>query len=133
MISAEKEEVEFQKNKLVKVRNGVEVWLDLLKAEMINTLTRKVKDALIDSGKETTDRDEWVMRHCGQAIAVVAMVNWTEQTEAAIGEMEDDPFAENPVISHLKEMQSQLNSLVALIRKTDINPIKRMILTALIT
>ena len=55
MISSEKEEVAL--NKTVKVRNGVESWLDLLKAEMISTLTRRVKEALTDSLKESTDRN----------------------------------------------------------------------------
>ena len=77
MNSAEKEEVEFVKP--VKIRNtGVETWLNLLKDEMINTLVRRIKEALQDSNRETTVRTEWVMRHCGQAIAVVAMINWTE-------------------------------------------------------
>ena len=115
MNSAEKERVEFARP--VKIRNaGVEAWLNLLKEEMINTLVRKVKEALQDSNKETTNREEWVMRHCGQAIAVVAMINWTEQTELAIQEMEDDPFQENPVLSHLKYTQLGLNALVSLIR-----------------
>ena len=132
MTSAEKEEVEL--GKPVRVRNtGVETWLNLLKDEMISTLARRIKEGLQDSNKEATVRTEWVMRHCGQAIAVVANINWTEQTELAIQEMEDDPFQENPVLQHLRFVQQGLAALVGLIRQTDIPPIKRKILTALIT
>ena len=115
MISSEKEKVEFVKP--AKIRNmGVEGWLNLVKDEMINTLSRRIKEALADLNKESTDKNEWVMKHCGQAIAVVAMINWTEQTELAIQEMEDDPFQENPVLTHLKYTQMGLSALVGLIR-----------------
>ena len=57
---------------------------------MVETLKRRIREGLADLNKEATIRNEWVLRHCGQAIAVVSMLSFTEQVEIAITEMEED-------------------------------------------
>ena len=60
---------------------------------MIETVKRKIKEADTELKKDNTVRSEWVLKHCGQAVAVASMLDWTEQLEIAIQEMLEDPFA----------------------------------------
>ena len=43
------------------------------------------------------------MNHCGQAIAVVSMLNWTNLVEESILEIEEDPFAMRTIQSMASE------------------------------
>ena len=60
---------------------------------MCKTVTRKIKDAYNQQSKGGTSKKEQVLKHCGQGVSVSSMVIWTETTEYAITEMDENPFA----------------------------------------
>lgn len=78
MISADGEMVEFGKPVKINSQRGVEGWLKEVRDAMVETVKRRIREASSDLNKEATIRQEWVLRHCGQAIAVVSMLSWTE-------------------------------------------------------
>lgn len=129
MISQDYEVVEFAKPVKLNPQKGVEGWLKEIRDGMIETMKRRIRDAFTELNKDA-NRAQWVLNHCGQAIAVVSMLNWTEQVEAAINEMEEDAFALGQMDNAANE---NLSMLVELIRGTDLDLIKRKALTALIT
>lgn len=93
MISQDGESVDFVKPVKITSQKGVEGWLKDVENAMVEAIKRRIKDADSDLKKDNTERTEWVLRHCGQAIAVVSLLDWTEQVETAIQDMEEDPFA----------------------------------------
>lgn len=97
---------------------------------MKNTLSKLIKDASKDLGKNNTNRFEWVLKHCGQAVTVVSKIKWTETVEEALIETEEDSLA---VSTLAKTLNEDLARLVDLIRNPTITDIKRKILVSLIT
>lgn len=84
---------------------------------MVEAVRRRIRDAFTELNKETAERHDWVLRHCGQAVAVVSMLSWTEQVEAAILEMEEEPFA---LMNLFDSAKHNLMMLVELIRGTNL-------------
>ena len=84
MISAEKENVPFQKsiNVLEGSRKGnVEVWLDDICNMMVETLRDVTRRAVVDRG---TPRIDWVRKWVGQVVLAVNMYRWTVGSDIAI-------------------------------------------------
>jgi hypothetical protein len=84
MKSQDGEVVEFIKHVKINAQKGVEGWLKDIESAMIETVKRKIKEADTELKKDNTVRSEWVLKHCGQAVAVASMLDWTEQLEIAI-------------------------------------------------
>lgn len=96
MNSNEKEKVPLKK--IVKARGQVEIWLDQLQCEMINTLTGLMKQGLVDYEKSVSEnaregRKKFVMTHYGQIVACIAQIMWCTNTSTALDEMNSNPFA----------------------------------------
>lgn len=109
---------------------GVEAWLGHLKKEIKKTVNYIIKQALNELNREQTIKQEWVMKHCGQAVTVVSKIKWTEIVEEALVETEEDAFAINNLAKQLTE---DLSRLVDLIRTPSITDVRRKILVSLIT
>ena len=98
--------------KTLKIRNtGVEQWLKNVEEAMILTLQKKIKDAAVNY--LNIDRKEWVLSHCGQAVATIAQVTWTSDSEMYISEMSVNPFS---LQDYFDVNKSQLQQLTELIR-----------------
>jgi dynein heavy chain len=96
MNSNEKEKVPLKK--IVKARGQIEIWLDQLQQEMINTLTSLMKQGLQDYEKSVSDdakngRKTFVLEHYGQIVACIAQIMWCTMTSQALEEMQNNPFA----------------------------------------
>ena len=100
---------------------------------MIQTLQKKIKQAynkFYDDMSKESDRKAWVLRNLSQAVAIVDMITWTEGTEMALLDLQDDnPFA---LEDHFEVMKGQLNEITEMIR-SPLSPIERKSLVALIT
>ena len=82
-----------------------------------------------ENTNEKEKLENWVKSHCGQAIAVVSMIKFTEQVEEAIDGYADNMFT---LTDHNDEVIKNLQHLVELIA-TDLSSVQRKALTALIT
>ena len=76
MISQDGEVVEFTPPLKLGQQKGVEGWLKEIRDRMIETVKKRIREALKEE-KETSARQEWLLKHIGQAIAVVSMISWT--------------------------------------------------------
>lgn len=110
------------------------MWLKEILFEMMKIVRSAIASASREWLKdENTNEKEklenWVKSHCGQAIAVVSMIKFTEQVEEAI-----DGYAENmfTLTDMNDEVIKNLQHLVELIA-TDLSSVQRKALTALIT
>ena len=107
MVSADGEVVPFAKTVKINVTKGVEGWLKEIRDNMAETVKRRIREAHNDQKndfyKDQATRQEWALNHCGQAIAVVSMLNWTNLVEESILEIEEDPFAMRTIQSMASE------------------------------
>lgn len=87
MISGEGERVPFTKP--VSTKAEIEIWLTSVQDNMIETLTRKMKQGKQDY--EQKDRKQWVLDHPGQIITTVGQIYWSSQSEAYISNIWDNP------------------------------------------
>mmetsp|Transcript_30959 Transcript_30959/g.47350 ORF Transcript_30959/g.47350 Transcript_30959/m.47350 type:complete len:196 (+) Transcript_30959:5674-6261(+) len=128
--SHEGERLRFRK--VLKIRGqGVEIWMKSLEELMVLTIQQKIKEAynkFYDESPEN-ERDKWVLNHLGQAVSVVDLITWTESTEMALNDMDDNPFA---LEDQFTQVSQQLIQLTGLIRGR-FSPVQRRILVALIT
>ena len=131
MISADGEVVEFARPVKITSGKGVENWLKDIRDSMIETVKRKIRDAYSELQKtyNTVKTTEWLLENCGQAIAVVSMIAWTQNFEELISE--DDHRRIDNILD--EDSSKDLNDLVKIIRDTDLDQIQRKKLTALIT
>ena len=107
-------------------RGNVENWLTSVQDMMITTLKNKLRDAF----KSTDfDRKKWVLEHPGQIVAAGSQILWCYNTEESIKEMEDEP---NALENWYKTNSTNLIQLTDLV-KTNLPPVKHMIIVALIT
>ena len=93
---------------------------------MINTLKTKLKEAL---NSTESDRKKWVLEHPGQIVATGSQINWCYATEESIKDMDDEP---NALENWFKTNSNNLAQLTDLV-KTNLPPVKHMIIVALIT
>ena len=58
---------------------------------MIDTVKKKIRDCYTDLSKNHgfTKHKDWLLEHCGQAIAVVSMIVWTLNVEENFGADDD--------------------------------------------
>jgi dynein heavy chain len=91
-------------------------------------IARAYKHLCIDN-EGNTDRNTWVFQHPSQSVAVTDQIVFTEYTEHALSNLEDDPFA---VEDYFEALRDQLNEFVELIRG-QLSTIQRKTLVALIT
>ena len=110
----------------VKARGNVESWLGDVERAMADSLRRLSKHALADYLEKA--RKSWVLLHAAQVIIMVAGVYWCKEGQAAL--RSKDPASE--LVEWKAKVISQLNDLCALVR-TDLKPLDRMKLVALIT
>lgn len=82
-------------NKTVKRTQGVEQWLKSLKTNIKHTVHSLIKHALLELNKisEPQAKQDWVQKHCGQAVNVVSKIKWTQVVEEALDDMEEDAQA----------------------------------------
>ena len=71
VISPEGEQVGLFKT--VQSRGNVEIWLDVLQKELVESLKRLTKTGLFDymNGVQKT-RNEWILQHRSQVVSVVS-------------------------------------------------------------
>jgi dynein heavy chain len=125
MNSGEKEKVKFKKN--LKARGQVELWLDALQGEMINTLWWLLKAGVADYDNQ--ERTKFVQEHKGQIVATVCQIMWRRQSEIAIEEQGLNPLA---LQDWLDINIQQIEQLTALVRG-ELSDILRRIIVALVT
>lgn len=127
MLSKEGEEIEFARG--IKAMKDAEAWLNKVQDEMRETLRKKLKEgnkAYIDP---KTSRKEWVLKHPGQVVATVAMIQWCAQTEEYINQQNDDPEA----LQNWYQMnEDQLKALTFLVCGK-LEDLQRAVIVALIT
>jgi dynein heavy chain, axonemal len=87
MISGEGENVPFLKT--VSTKNEIEIWLNAVQQQMVDTLVRLMKVGKNDY--ENKERKQWVLDHCGQVITTVGQMYWSSQTEAGLFNLWDNP------------------------------------------
>ena len=94
MISSEKESVKF--NHSIDVNEGdrkgnVEKWLLDIEHQMIETLIKISKDAMLD---DKIPRNQWVQKWPGQIVLAINMMRWTRGAEISImlGEGKNDYY-----------------------------------------
>lgn len=70
----------FTKPVKISAQKTVEGWLKDFKDEMVATVKKMIKKAYDELNKQETTivRQEWVLNHCGQAIAVASMLYFTD-------------------------------------------------------
>jgi hypothetical protein len=75
-VSAEGEKIEI---KSVKRTQAVEQWLKILKSNIKSSVHSLIKQALSELNKigDLSARQDWVLKHCGQAVNVVSKIKWT--------------------------------------------------------
>ena len=103
-----------------------------LEEYMVQVIKRRTKEAhnrYYSDSSEQSDRKSWVLNHLSQAVAVVDLIIWSDSTEMALNEVEENPFA---MEDHFGIMREQLAELTELIRGS-LSSIQRMSLVALIT
>ena len=109
-------------NRPVKIQTNltVESWLKAFETAMIETIKKRIRDAVAELNKQDVivARQEWVLKHCGQAIAVASMLDFTQQVDTTIEDMDEDPFALGDL---LNRQVDNLMCLVELIRGTDLS------------
>ena len=110
----------------VKARGNVESWLGEVERAMADSLRRLSKHAVQDYNERL--RKNWVLMHAAQVIIMVAGIYWCREGQAAL--RSKDPSSE--LVEWKAKVISQLNDLCALVR-TDLKPLDRMKLVALIT
>ena len=87
-----------------------------LEEYMVQVIKRRTKEAhskYYSDSSEQNDRKSWVLNHLSQAVAIVDQIIWTDSTEMALNEVEENPFA---MEDHFGIMREQLAELTELIR-----------------
>ena len=125
MYSSEGERVPFSKQS--KAKDNVEIWLDVLQANMRDTLARAMKVGLQDY--DVTDRKDWVLKHYGQVVATVAQIMWCMITESSIADM---PTSGSALLEWYEENVAQIQQLTELVRGK-LDSVSRKIIVALVT
>ena len=87
MISGEGETVPF--NKATSTKNEIEVWLNMVQGQMVETLMRHMRTGKNDY--ENKERAQWVLDHYGQIVTTIGQMYWSSQTEAALYNLWDNP------------------------------------------
>ena len=75
------------------------------------------------------ERKTWVTKHPGQVVATISQVIWCQQTEQAINDMQDNPFA---LEDFYKENEKEISYLIDLVRG-NLDSVRRKIIVALVT
>lgn len=128
MISPEGERVALGKG--LKARGNVEDWLGKVEESMFMSLRKLMKASLVDYMNSA--RTDWVLRHPNQIILTVSQIMWAK----GVHEEVLDSQKKASVTKNLKQFEQKciasLNDLAVLIR-TDLSPVTRKVLIALIT
>ena len=107
IFSTEGEQVSFFK--LVATRVNVENWLSEVQREIFGALQKNIKTGLADylNGINKT-RNEWILTHKSQVVAVVSQIIWSINSEDAINETANKP---NSIYEWFDVMIAQLGQL----------------------
>lgn len=100
---------------------------------MQDSVNKFIKDSLLAFREDLEDfkRHNWVMQpHPAQAVTVVGSIKWCEATQGNLSLTED---IEENMQAWLAENISQLEELTKLVSRSDLNPIQRGAIVALIT
>lgn len=124
MISPEGERVALTKG--LKARGNVEDWLGKVESSMFFALRRLMKASLIDYQESL--RTDWMVRHPSQITLTVSQIMWARGVHAIL----DHPRAHSNLEKFEQKSISDLNDLAGVIR-TDLDPVTRKVLIALIT
>ena len=119
----------FQKDVKINAQKGVEGWLREIRDQMVDTVKRKIRDCYTDLQKNHyfQKKKEWLLEHCGQAIAVVSMILWTVNCEDTFND------EDGRRLDMYEQPTKDLQDLVKVIRDRELDSIQRKKLTALIT
>lgn len=114
----------------VTAKGNVESWLEILQKEMFESIRKLIKSGYQDwmNGVQKT-RNQWILAHKGQVVAVVAQILWCMNTEDSINNLVNTPEALSEWFS---TSVIQLNMLSAMVRG-DLSSLERKIIVALIT
>jgi dynein heavy chain len=128
LISPEGESVKLVNG--VSTRFNIEMWLNNLQKEMIETMKRVVRDGnkdFVNAVQKT--RVQWILNHKSQAVLTDNQIIWTNETQEAIREQS---YKRDSLTQWYELLLKQLNQLTELIR-TDLKPLYHKIAVALIT
>ncbi|XP_060520964.1 dynein axonemal heavy chain 6 [Cylas formicarius] len=125
MISPEGERVQLGKG--LKARGNVEDWLGKVEESMVLSLRRCMKVAM--NHYVAKPRTEWAVSHPNQIILAVSQIMWAKGVHEILDGESNVP---KKLQQYERKCVGDLNDLAALIR-TDLDPVTRTILIALIT
>nr|CAH7757603.1 unnamed protein product [Callosobruchus chinensis] len=128
MISPEGERVPLGKG--LKARGNVEDWLGKVEESMFLSLRRLMKLSL--SHYMSVSRTEWVVCHANQIILTVSQIMWARGVHEILDGQDSPGQIYKKMEQYEKKCIKDLNDLAALIR-TDLKPVTRKVLIALIT
>nr|CAI5844200.1 unnamed protein product [Callosobruchus analis] len=128
MISPEGERVPLGKG--LKARGNVEDWLGKVEESMFLSLRRLMKLSL--SHYMSVSRTEWVVCHANQIILTVSQIMWARGVHEILDGQDTPGHIHKKMEQYEKKCIKDLNDLAALIR-TDLKPVTRKVLIALIT
>jgi hypothetical protein len=96
---------------------------------MRSTLTRRLKEGNTAYPTDMDEKKKWVMEQPAQVVTTVDMIQWCQQSEDAINEMQVDPDSLNQWFTTNDDWLKKLTELV----RGDLTDLKRAIVAALIT
>ena len=115
------------------VRHAVEVWLAGLEDSMREAMMSALGDALEGAALWSTEqpRERWVHEHLSQPGLLASLVMWTEETEAALEELEGG--IEEALPQHEARCSSRLQALVREVLSPSLSAAARRKLVTMIT
>lgn len=128
MVSPEGEKVSF--NRGLKARGPVEDWLGKVEDGMIVALKRCMKRAY--QSYPTMDRTDWLCDQPYQIVLTVSQQQWTRDVHEILRSSEVPTRVISNLIKYEKELFKNLTTLATMAR-TNLNPLVRKVLCALIT
>ncbi|KAG5682932.1 hypothetical protein PVAND_012250 [Polypedilum vanderplanki] len=126
MISPENEKVQFGRG--LKARGSVEDWLSKVEEAMFSAVKRCMKHAL--QNYSNMSRLKWLSENANQVVLTVSQQQWAMQVHQIL-DFEGEDTKKNLIIFD-KQLTQNLTNLASIAR-TDISPLLRKVLCALIT
>lgn len=129
MVSPEGEKVQF--NRGLKARGAVEDWLGKVEDAMFTALKRCMKYGY-QTCKAQMNRANWIRDNPNQIVLTVSQQQWAEDVHSILDSHPDSSIVMKKLMKFAEQLNLNLTELAAMAR-SDLKPLTRKILCALIT